>query len=168
MTVDPTPEVDSDEYRQMMGRLVTGVSVVTTRVGEVDHAMTVNALMSVSLEPVLMAVSIEREARFHDAVVAAGVWGMSILPDTARGAAAWLATRGRPLHGQLARIPHHDGPLTGMPLIDGALGTAECRTVNTVPAGDHTLLIGHVLSVAISEHPGSALVYYRGDFGVQR
>ncbi|RNI19549.1 flavin reductase [Flexivirga caeni] len=150
-----------------MGRFVTGVSVISTRAGDLDHAMTANALMSVSLDPVLMAVSIEREARFHDAVMEAGKWGVSLLPESERRVAAWLATRGRPLHGQLDRVDFHRGPETGVALLDNAMATLECHTFDTVRAGDHTLLIGHVLSVSIAARPGDALIYYRGAFGVQ-
>ncbi|WP_328823317.1 flavin reductase family protein [Metallococcus carri] len=158
MTVDP------NDYRRVVGRLATGVSIVTTTAGEIDHAMTANSIISVSLEPVLMLVSVEREARFHDAVIDAGVWGVSILRAEARPAAAWLATRGRPLHGQLDRIAHHRGE-TGVALVDDALATLECRTVDTHVAGDHTLVIGAVLSMDTSDRAGDALVYYRGQFG---
>jgi flavin reductase len=161
-------QVDPDAYRQVMGRFATGVSVVTTRIGEIDHAMTANAIMSVSLEPVLMVISVEREARFHDAVIEAGAFGVSLLPESGRATAAWLSTRGRPLHGQLDRVKFHRGEQTGMALLDDALGTLECRTYDTVPAGDHTLVIGDVRSISITDRPGDALIYYRGAFGVQR
>lgn len=165
----PVPEeVDPDAYRQVMGRFATGVSVVTTRAGDIDHAMTANAIMSVSLEPLLMVISVECEARFHDAVIEAGAWGVSLLPESGRATAAWLSTRGRPLHGQLERIKFHRGEQTGMALLDDALGTLECHTYDTVRAGDHTLVIGDVRSVSIADRPGDALIYYRGAFGVQR
>ena len=89
--------------------------------------MTANALASVSLEPLLVLVCVEREARFHDAIVESGLWGVSILPSTARATADWLATRGRPLHGQLDRIPIHRGG-TGVALLDESLSTLECET----------------------------------------
>ncbi|AKU17660.1 flavin reductase family protein [Luteipulveratus mongoliensis] len=157
--------VDEGDYRRAVSRFATGVSVVTTQDGHLDHAMTANAVCSVSLDPLLMLVSVEREARFHDAIIEAGVWGLSILPATARGTAQWLATRGRPLHGQLDRVPHHRGEVTGVPLLSEALAQLELKTVQSHPAGDHTLVVGHVLSVQASEHPGDALVYYRGRFG---
>jgi len=162
------PEVDPDEYRQVIGRFASGVTVVTTQDGHLEHAMTANAIMSVSLEPVLLCLSVECEARFHDAVMGAGVWGVSILPATARSTAAWLSTRGRPLHGQLDRIPHSRGPVTGVPLLDDSLAVLECRTVDTHPAGDHTLVVGQVVWMATSERPGDALIYYRGQFGALR
>ncbi|MDO5711003.1 MAG: flavin reductase family protein [Micrococcales bacterium] len=147
-----------------MGRFATGVSVVTTRTGEHDHAMTANSLTSVSLDPLLVLVCVENDSRFHDAVLAAGAWGVSVLPHRARAAAAWLATAGRPLHGQLERIPHHRGPATGVALLDDALATLECRTREVVPAGDHQILLADVVAVDLAEHAEPGLLYFRGRY----
>lgn len=155
---------DVDLFRKAMGRFVTGVTVVTTRTRDQDYAMTASAVTSVSLEPLLLLVCVEREARFHDAVVDAGIWGVSVLSARDRPGADWLATRGRPLHGQLDRISHHRGEQTGVALLDGALSTFECRTTAVHPAGDHSIVVGEVVSVTIAAHPGDALLYYRGRY----
>ena len=162
MTRLPPPDVG--DYRRAMSRFATGVSVVTTLVGEHHHAMTANALCSVSLEPLLMLVSVERDARFHDAVVDSGVWGVSVLPAEARSTADWFATKGRPLHGQLDRVPHERGPVTGVAWLDGALSHFECRTTAVHPAGDHSIVLGEVVSVHAPDHLGKALLYYRGRY----
>ena len=156
---------DADRFRRAMGRFATGVVVLTTRTRDVDNAMTASALTSVSLEPMLLLVCVEREARFHDAVIESGCWGVSVLSSSDRAAADWLATRGRPLHGQLDRLAHHHGSQTGVALLDAALATFECRTASVYPAGDHSIVVGEVLSVTSSPHPGDALVYYRGRYG---
>ena len=156
---------DIDLFRRAISRFATGVAVLTTRTRELDHAMTANALTSVSLDPLLMLVCVEREGRFHDAVVDAGIWGISVLSASDRPGADWLATRGRPLHAQLDRIAHHRGPETGVALLDGALSTFECRTTAVYPAGDHSIVVGEVVSVTTAAHPGEALVYYRGRYG---
>jgi len=155
---------DVDTFRRAMGRFATGVTMLTTRTREVDHAMTASALTSVSLEPMLMLVCIEREGRFHDAVLDAGFWGVSVLASSGRPVADWLATRGRPLHGQLDRLPHHHGPQTGVALLDDALSTFECRTTAVHPAGDHSIVVGEVVAVSGGPHDGEALVYYRGRY----
>jgi flavin reductase len=117
----------------------------------------------------LMLCCVEQEARFHDAVMESGVWGVSVLPAGARSDAEWLATRGRPLHGQLDRIGHSQGAMTGVPLLDEALATFECRTTATYPAGDHTIVVGEVLAVTVADHHadhnGDALLYHRGRYG---
>ena len=163
MRLDRYDEPSSDVYRLAVGRLATGVTIVSSRLGGIDHAMTANALASVSLEPLLVLVCVEREARFHDAIVESGVWGVSILPSTGRATADWLATRGRPLHGQLDRVPTHRG-VTGVALLDESLATLECESTDTYAGGDHTIVVGRVLSVEISDRPGDALLYYRGRY----
>lgn len=157
------PDVNS--FRQAMGRFATGVVMLTTRTRDVDQAMTASALTSVSLEPLLLLVCIEREGRFHDAVLEAGFWGVSVLSSRDRPGADWLATRGRPLHGQLERLPHHQGPQTGVALLNDALSAFECRTTAVHPAGDHSIVVGEVVSVTSAARPGDALVYYRGRYG---
>jgi flavin reductase (DIM6/NTAB) family NADH-FMN oxidoreductase RutF len=147
-----------------MGRFATGVTVVTARVGEIDHAMTANAFASVSIEPMLVLVCVEREARFHDAVMETGEWGVSVLDGSGRATSEWLATRGRPLHGQLDRVPHHYGALTGAALLDASLATMECRTVASYPGGDHTIVLGEVIGIATKDSDDGGLIHYRGRY----
>ncbi len=159
------PEPDVALFRRAMGRFATGVVVTSCVVDGVDHAMTANAFTSVSLEPLLVLVCVETEARYHEAVLEAGQWGVSILPASFRGAAQWLSTQGRPLHGQLDPVPSFSGPLTGAALLHGALATLECRTAAVHPGGDHSIVVGAVLDVQLADDPGPALLYYRGDYG---
>ncbi|MGO4340654.1 flavin reductase family protein [Phycicoccus sp. Soil748] len=160
--------VDRDQFRLAMGRFATGVTVLTTLAGGHDHAMTANAITSVSMDPLLVLVCVEVDARFHDAVTEAGVWGVSILGAEQRAVAQWLSTQGRPLHGQLDRVAHHRGGATGVALLDGALATIECRTTDVHPAGDHSIVVGEVVSLTSNEHPTAALVYYRSRYEVLR
>ncbi len=157
--------VDSAVYRQAMGRLACGVSVLTTFASGHDHAMTADTVTSVSLEPLLVLCCAEVESRFHDAVVEAGVWGVSVLTADQRGASDWFATRGRPLHGQLDRTPFRRGARTGVALLDGALMHLEVRTTDVHPAGDHSIVVGEVLAVDLPEATAPALVHYRGGYG---
>jgi flavin reductase (DIM6/NTAB) family NADH-FMN oxidoreductase RutF len=147
-----------------MGRFATGVSVLTTFSGGHDHAMTANALASVSMDPMLVLVCVEIDARFHDAITESGVWGISVLSSSQRPTAEWLATQGRPLHGQLDRIAHRRGPVTGVALLDDTLATIECRTTGIHAAGDHSIVVGEVVSLQTNDHPGDALLYYRSRY----
>jgi flavin reductase (DIM6/NTAB) family NADH-FMN oxidoreductase RutF len=156
--------VDVALYRRAVGRFATGICVVTTRIGDLDHAMTVNAFTSVSLEPVLVLVCVELEARFHDAVTEAGFWGVSVLDGDSRRVADRLSQRGRPLHDQLVSVPHRPGPVTGAALLDGALATLECRTTAVHPAGDHSIVVGEVVGVTLPDEMDDALLYHRGAY----
>ena len=154
-------DVDQAAFRRAAGQFPGGIVVVTTSAG---HAMTVSAFASVSLEPPLVLFCAEKIARFHDAVLAACAWAVSILAEDAEKTATWLATRGRPLEGQLDEVPHSPGPATGAPLLDGALATLECRTFAVYDGGDHSIVVGEVVSLSSNEHPADALVYYRSRY----
>lgn len=126
-------EPTSERFRLAMGRFATGVTVLTTVAGGHDHAKTANAVDSVSLESMLVLACVEVRARFHDAVARRpGLWCVSVLDAEQSATADWLATRGRPLHGQLDLVPHHRGA-TGVALLDGAVATIECRTRDLLP-----------------------------------
>lgn len=162
---DGTPgDVAVAQFRRSVGRFATGVLALTTVHRGLDHAMTLNAFTSVSLDPMLVLVCVEQDSRFHDAVLEAGFWGVSVLGADGRVAAQWLSTRGRPLHGQLDRLPHHRGGATGVALLDGAAAWLECRTHAVHPGGDHVLLVGEVLAALPGAHDAGALLYRRGAY----
>ncbi len=160
MTTPPTEEL----FRQALGQFATGVTVVTTQQDGHDHAMTASAFTSVSLQPMLVLVCVEQDSRFHEAIAQAEYWAVSVLARSARPAATWLATRGRPLLGQLTQVPHHRGPQTGQVLLDQALVGLECRTSAQYPAGDHTLVVGEVLAIELPDLAGEPLLYHRGAY----
>jgi len=156
--------VDDMNFRRAIGRLASGVVVATTRSGAHDHAMTATAVTSVSLDPVLVLICVNNEARWHDAVLECGVWNLSVLGASSRSVAQWLSTPGRPMHGQLDRVPHSRAA-NGVALLDEAIATLECGTHAAYPAGDHTVLIGEVLNVDTPPRAEPALVHFRGTFG---
>ncbi|MGR6914676.1 flavin reductase family protein [[Actinomadura] parvosata] len=154
--------VDPGTYRRVIGRFATGVAIVTTRQGDVDHAMTINSFTSVSLDPLLVLFCAEKVARFHDAVLAAGVWGVSVLPASMEDASRFFAHRGRPLNGQLARWPHHRGE-SGVALFDGAIATVECATTAVHDGGDHSIVVGGVTALGTPSE-GAPLLYHDGRY----
>ena len=167
MTDEQLP-VDPGRYRQAMGRFATGVAVVTSRHRGHDVALTVDSLTSVSLEPVLLLVSLHAEARVLEGIEAGEDWGVSILTAGQRALAQWLGEPGRPLHDQLARVPHERGEITGVALVADALSTFECRTYAVHPTGDHTLVVGEVVGLQARPTGEPALVHYRGGLGELR
>ncbi|MFI7707066.1 flavin reductase family protein [Nonomuraea sp. NPDC049480] len=152
--------VDPETYRKVVGRFATGVAIVTTSQGEIDHAMTVNSFTSVSLEPLLVLFCAEKVARFHDAVLESGVWGVSVLPASMEDASRFFAHRGRPLNGQLSRWPHHRGE-SGVALFDDAIATLECATTAVHGGGDHSIVVGEVTALD-TPSDGAPLLYHDG------
>jgi flavin reductase (DIM6/NTAB) family NADH-FMN oxidoreductase RutF len=156
--------VDPAAFRRSAGRFASGIVVVSTSLDGVSHAMTATAFNAVSLDPPLVLVCAEKVARFHDAVLATGAWAVSVLGDESEKAAAWLATRGRPLEGQLDAFRHHAGPVTGAAILDDALTAMECRTTAVHDAGDHSIVVGEVLAVTAPRADGGPLLYYAGRY----
>jgi flavin reductase (DIM6/NTAB) family NADH-FMN oxidoreductase RutF len=156
--------VDPDAFRRVVGQFATGVTVVTACVDGVDHAMTASAFTSVSLDPVLVLVCVDKDARFHEAILEAGSWAVSVLDASGRRAAEWFAARGRPLIGQMDRVPHHRGPVSGAALLESSLAWLECRTTAVYDGGDHDIVVGEVLAVEHGPADGVPLVYYRGSY----
>jgi flavin reductase (DIM6/NTAB) family NADH-FMN oxidoreductase RutF len=160
----PSAAPDVATFRRVAGRFATGVCIISAVDDGADHAMTASAFTTVSLEPMLVLVCVETEARFHDAVLAAGQWAVSILDESGRGVSEWLATRGRPLPGQLERVPFHRGPVTGAALVDGALGWLELRTTAVHPAGDHSIVVGEVVGLELGASQSEPLLYFRSGY----
>lgn len=158
---DGTVEVDA--YRHAMGRVAKGVCVLTTTASGQDHALTADSVTGVSLDPVLLLVCIETDARFHDAVQESGQFGISVLAADQRKLSAWFATPGRPLPGQMDRAPHTRSA-SGVALLDGALATLECTVTDVHPAGDHSIIVAAVREAHLSNDPQAALVHFRGQY----
>lgn len=165
MSDGPTPlsvVADTKTLRRTFGAFATGVTVVTVG-GVAPHGMTANSFSSVSLDPPLVLVCVERNAVMHQSMDV-GRFGVSVLAADQEAVARHFADRWRPLGAaQFEGIGHRPGWLTGAPLIDGALAHMECELWRTCDGGDHTIFIGRLLSL---ELPADAdpLLFYRGRF----
>ncbi|WP_180685751.1 flavin reductase family protein [Streptomyces gossypiisoli] len=168
--------VTNDEFRAAMSRLAAGVVLVTARepaldpddpqapAGE-DVGMTATAFMSVSLDPPLVLVSLREGARMDDLLAEQPVWAVSVLSESQRHIAGRFAMKGRISDRLLFEdIPYVRGEATGAPLVGGALAALECRTEQRVAAGDHTLVIGRVLTARMPSADGGPLLYFKGRY----
>jgi flavin reductase (DIM6/NTAB) family NADH-FMN oxidoreductase RutF len=157
--------VDADAFRRVVGHFATGVTVVTTAWEGRHYAMTANSFTSVSLDPLLALVAVERRARFHAAVLASEAFAVNVLAEDQEDVSRWFATRGRP-HDEayMGSWPLAAGEATGAALLDGALATLECRTHAAYEGGDHTLLVGEVLAMSAPREDVGPLVYFRGTY----
>lgn len=159
---DAPQPVDPVVYRAAIGRLPSGVGVVSLRWRGTDHATTVSSLASVSLEPAMLLFCVHQDSRLRDALDDVDTWAVSVLADTAGPVADWLASPGRPAVGQLARVAHRTAPLSGAAWIDGAAAWFDCRTAAIHPAGDHDIIVGEVLGAQQGAPDVGGLVHLRG------
>ena len=154
--------IGAADFKAALRCFPSGVTVVTSCVDGLDHAMTASAFSAVSLNPPMVLVCVNRASRFAEAIGASPWWGVSILAEHGEAAARWFATSGRQLIGQLDAHPHTRGP-SGVALLDESLAQLECRTERVVTAGDHDIFIGAVASVAVTGKP-RPLVYWAGEY----
>jgi flavin reductase (DIM6/NTAB) family NADH-FMN oxidoreductase RutF len=159
----PMSEPTVAQYRRAVARYATGIAVVTTVVDGVDHAMTANSFTSVSLDPLLALVCVERETRFHAAVMATDAWVVSFLPGGRESTARWFATCGRPLAGQFDTVATERAG-NGCLLLRDRVAGLELRTEQVVAAGDHDVLIGAVTAVHDPVEAARPLVYFASSF----
>jgi len=138
-----------DELRVLMRGFPSGVAVLTVDAEGQRLGLTVSSLVSLSLDPPLVGVSISRQAAMHELLREAGGFAVSLLA----GGQEWLAqhfARGVPPIAMWRGIATREGA-AGAPLLVGALGWIECRLWAEYPAGDHTFFVGEVLSVELGE-----------------
>ncbi|MER7465728.1 flavin reductase family protein [Streptomyces sp. NPDC097981] len=165
--------VSNDEFRAAMSRLTAGVCLITAHENPLtpngprgeDVGMTATAFMSVSLEPPLVLVSLREGSRMDDLLAEQPLWAVSVLADDQVQVASRFSMKNRISDRLLfAGLPHVRGEVSGAPLLTGALATLECRTENRVEAGDHTLVIGRVLTSALPAPDSPPLTYFRGRY----
>jgi flavin reductase (DIM6/NTAB) family NADH-FMN oxidoreductase RutF len=141
-----------------MASYPTGVTVVAARDATgAPVGLTVNSFTSVSLEPPLVLVCIDREAQSHDPLVAHGAFAVSILAASQADIARRFATR--PSGGRFEGVSWQAAP-SGSPVLAGAAAWLDCDLHEVVAAGDHTILLGRTRAAGTSEMP--ALLFHRG------
>lgn len=144
--------------RDAMAAFATGVTVVTVNDGS-QHGMTASSFASLSLRPPLVLVCVAHDAVMHGCLLVARHFGVSILAAHQEELARRFADPSRPLGpAQFAGVRWRPGRLTGAPLLHGALAAFECEPRAAHPAGDHTIFVGHVLS--LSRNATDPLLYY--------
>jgi flavin reductase (DIM6/NTAB) family NADH-FMN oxidoreductase RutF len=155
--------VSPPDFRRVCGSFATGVTVVTCRVGDRQHGITVNSFASVSLEPPLILICIDHRAQAHQLLQQVGRFGVSVLAAQQRELSDYFAKRLFPdPDDEFALVPHHYG-ITGAPLIDGALAYLECAVVAAHEAGDHHIYVAEVIEATVcSDDP--PLLFHRGRY----
>jgi flavin reductase (DIM6/NTAB) family NADH-FMN oxidoreductase RutF len=154
--------IDESEFRRVIGHFATGVAVVTSCKEDGEGCgLTVSAVASVSLNPTLILVCVDRASDTHACLERAGFFAANFLEE-GRGetVARRFATSGT--DDKFRGIAWHT-ERTGAPVLDDALAWLDCRVTAALPGGDHTIFVGEVLGADARE--GTPLLYYRGGYG---
>ena len=155
--------IDSGAFRKIIGNFATGVVVVTTANDGLLHGVTVNSLASLSLDPLLLLVCIDRKAHAHAELEKCQSFGVNILGAEQSDLSNLFAAVGEPEKGRLRGAAWRYG-CSGCPLIADSLAWLECRVTDRWAGGDHTIFVGEVLGGEVVRPQGAPLVYFRGGY----
>lgn len=141
---------DPNLFRQVLGRFATGVTVVTVRKDNVKHGMTANAFSSVSLDPPLVLVSVDKKADMHSMLMESDAFCVNILAEHRREWSDWWAGKAPKDADQFIDIPHSN-KTAGSPVLDDCLGFIDCNIWARYDSGDHTLFVGEVQEASVTD-----------------
>ncbi|CAN5847522.1 flavin reductase family protein [soil metagenome] len=143
-----TRDIHPDDFRDALGMFTTGVTVVAAVLDDLLHGMTANAVTSVSLEPPLILVCVDRKAGMHDLIPQAGGFAVTVLGAEQEAESVWFASPRRP-HGrdQFDGIDWHPAPASGAPVLDTGVAFLDCRLADAFDGGDHSIFVGEVVDL---------------------
>ncbi len=154
--------IDDAHFRLAMSHFASGVTIVTTEHEGRPFGMTVASFASLSLNPKLVLVCIETSVKTHEAIVAAGKFGVSILASDQTDISSKFASRS---DDKFSGVDVFRGALD-LPMINGALTTIECSLQAQLPGGDHSIFVGEVIDIQTRE--GDPLLYFRSGYREMR
>jgi flavin reductase (DIM6/NTAB) family NADH-FMN oxidoreductase RutF len=154
--------VDQALFRQLAGSFATGVTVITTGAEGSFRGMTANAFSSLSLDPPLVLVCVDKSAETLAVLKAAGRFNVNILSSEQEQLSRNFARKESPEAHGLTGIDYRLGEL-GLPVLNGSLAYLECEVVEQYEGGDHIIFVGEVThgELGASEQP---LLYFRGRY----
>jgi flavin reductase (DIM6/NTAB) family NADH-FMN oxidoreductase RutF len=158
--------IDPRAYRDVIGTFATGVTVITmpTSGGSGAWGMTANSVTSLSLDPTLVLVCIDKSTRTHQFMLESQVWAVNILAADQEAVSRTFALKDfNEAERMMASTPYHHG-VTRAPIIDDCLAYLDCRTYATCVGGDHTIFLGEVVEAVVARSDARPLVFFRGRY----
>lgn len=153
------PDVDSAQFRQLCGRFATGVVVITATMPDGSPAgMTANSFTSVSLEPPLVSINVDRAADFHAVIMAADGFVINVLSSEQEATSRRFAG---PAPHRFEGVGYRQ-VRGGRILLSGVIATIQCDRHAAFDVGDHTIVVGRVVGGEV--HDGRPLLYFRGGY----
>ena len=160
--VNQTTTVDTWEYRRTVGLFATGVSILAVQDDDGSvAAMTANAVSSVSLDPTLLLVCVEKEAHIARVMLNAETFTLSFLSETQEPLSIYFARMWNP---ELPEPAFEFLDWEGGPRLAGTLGAIGCRRYDVLEGGDHWIFLGEVTHLYRADEGGAPLVYFGGQY----
>jgi flavin reductase (DIM6/NTAB) family NADH-FMN oxidoreductase RutF len=151
--------VDEQEFKDVLGRFATGVTVVTGLEEGSPVGFTCQSFMSVSIDPPYVAVAPARSSTTWPRIARAGAFCVNVLADTQEELSRGFARSGG---DKFEGVGWEPAPVTGAPVLAGSLAWIDCRVELVHDAGDHELILGRVHALGVAD--GNPLLFYRSGF----
>jgi flavin reductase (DIM6/NTAB) family NADH-FMN oxidoreductase RutF len=150
--------LDSLLQRRILGRFATGITVATTRIGDELHGMTANAVTSLSLDPPLVLLCVDKRAGFLIPLKESKIFALNILGEEHEHHSRHFAQKGpKAFTDWNAAVG-----ATGAPILKDALAWVDCKVADILPGGDHEIFIGEIISGDCRD--GRPLLYFGGNY----
>lgn len=155
--------LSQEQFRAAMACFATGVTVITVDYEGEVQGMTANAFASVSLDPLLVLVCVDKGAKTHAHLHARKRFGVNVLSESQRAVSEYYALPER-THDRAEQVAgaRFDRTAQGTPVLHGALAYLECRLHTPQDAGDHTIFIAEVENVVL--RGGDPLLYFQSTY----
>lgn len=150
--------IDSMLQRRVMGRFATGVTLLTTRFDEGILGMTANAVMSLSLEPPLIVVAVDKKNSMHECLSQGKCFALNMLRAEQEAISRRFAVSGPKDFSGLSLTKAE----TGAPILVDAIAFVDCKLVDILPAGDHDMFVGEPVAGEVRD--GEPLIFYGGEY----
>jgi len=158
-----TPPLNAHQFRKALGHFATGVTVVTVeRAPGSVRGMTANSFTSVSLDPLLILICVEKRAAILPLLEKKKQFGVSVLKEGHEAISEYFSKGTQSAEAEQRLSIHYRWTKSGIPVLEGTLLQLSCEVVASHLAGDHTIFIGKVAEAEI--HDGRPLLYFGGEY----
>jgi flavin reductase (DIM6/NTAB) family NADH-FMN oxidoreductase RutF len=144
-------DVNGEEFRKVMSRFATGIAIVTSRSGNLIHGMTCNAFCSISLCPMCVLVSLQKETRTERIIKSGSVFAVSILSDGQIELSDRFAGKHKDKESDRFEGIEWHAVVTGAPVLEHSQAYLDCSVSSIFDGGSHSLFLGQVLAFHLDE-----------------
>ena len=150
-----------DEYKKVLGKYPTGVTIISTKYEDTLHGFTANSFTSVSLKPAIVSFCLDNNSKSFIKFKQSNNFSISILANDQQNIASHFAQK--IVGNKFDKIKHFAGKYSDSPLIEDATGFIECQKMQQIACGDHHIFLGKVLSLRLGSDK-LPLVYFARSF----
>ena len=151
--------ISTNKFKKTLGSFVTGVTVVTTCLDSKLHGLTVNAFSSLSLNPPLVLICIDKKSESNKILKQSKIFAVNILSKDQKNLSKIFSDSKN--NNRFHKVKTTT-KITGSPIIVNSLGYIDCSVEKIIPAGDHNIFVGKIKSLNTKNL--DPLIYYRGNY----